>query len=254
MDKILEKLIAVSKQLANPFYELIILGEGNTSASCGDGTIWIKASGSRLANANEKIFSRVQLDKVMDLLEKDLTDEEIEKGLVATLVDPKMKKPSVETFLHSIFIKEAGIKWVGHSHPISVMSILCSKEGAKPFLQHLFPDEIVMCGEHVAVVPYVDPGLTLSRAVRKSLRAYLDAHGYAPKMLLMENHGLVALGQTPEDIINISIMADKWAKTILGTYTMNGPRYLTKEQANRIETRQDEDYRRNQLSQSLKSK
>ena len=44
------------------------------------------------------------------------------------------------------------------------------------------------------------------------------------------------------------MMADIWARAILGTYNMGGPRYLTTEQTMRIETRPDEEYRRIQLS------
>ena len=44
-----------------------------------------------------------------------------------------------------------------------------------------------------AVVPYVDPGFTLALIVRDELRRYQEAHGAPPKLLLMVNHGLVAL-------------------------------------------------------------
>lgn len=249
MEKTLSDLIDLSTQLADPILNLAILGEGNTSADCEDGTFWVKASGSQLATIDASGFSRVQGKAVLDLLDKeDLQDDAVAAGLNEVLVDAGMRKPSVETFLHALCIYECGAKWVGHTHPISVMSILCSIAGANPFTQHIFPDEIVVCGEMPAVVPYVDPGLPLAQTVRAALRRYTDQYGYAPKLVLMENHGMVALGQQPVDVMNISIMADKWARTILGTYSMGGPRYLTQEQAKRIETRPDEIYRRKQIS------
>lgn len=249
MEKTLSDLVDLSTQLADPSLRLAILGEGNTSADCEDGTFWVKASGSQLATIDASGFSRVKGKAVLDLLDKgDLRDDAVAAGLNEVLVDADMRKPSVETFLHALCIYECGAKWVGHTHPISVMSILCSVTGARPFTQHIFPDEIVVCGEMPAVVPYVDPGLPLAHAVRGALRRYTDQFGYAPKLVLMENHGMVALGQKPVDVINISLMADKWAQTILGTYTMGGPRYLTQEQAKRIETRPDEIYRRKQIA------
>ena len=140
------------------------------------------------------------------------------KDLKNSLVDPKMSKPSVETFLHALCIYDCGVKWIGHTHPISIMSILCSKEGARPFTQHIYPDEIVGCGEMPAIVPYVDPGLTLARAVREELKRYMDDFGYTPKLILMENHGMVALGQSPADVMSISLTADKWARTTIGNF------------------------------------
>ncbi|MDP2964596.1 MAG: class II aldolase/adducin family protein [Pelolinea sp.] len=249
MDEKLTKLIELSRELANPAFNLAILGEGNTSADCEDGTFWVKASGSQLSTITESGFSRVQGKRVLELLDdRQLDDAGVEEGLKSSLVDSSMSKPSVETFLHALCIYEGGIKWIGHTHPISVMSILCSKEGARPFTQHIYPDEIVGCGEMPAVVPYLDPGLTLAHAVRDELRRYLDKFGYAPKLILMENHGMVALGQSPTDVMSISLTADKWACTLLGTFTMGGPRFLTGQQAKRIETRPDEAYRRKQIS------
>lgn len=249
MEKTLSDLIDLSTQLADPILNLAILGEGNTSADCEDGTFWVKASGSQLATIDASGFSRVQGKAVLDLLDKDdLNDDAVAAGLNEVLVNADMRKPSVETFLHALCIYECGAKWVGHTHPISVMSILCSIAGTKPFTQHIFPDEIVVCGEMPAVVPFVDPGLPLSQTVRRALRRYTDQYSCAPKLVLMENHGMVALGQQPVDVMNISIMADKWARTILGTYSIGGPRYLTHEQAKRIETRPDEIFRRKQIS------
>lgn len=249
MDEKLTRLIELSRELANPAYSLAILGEGNTSADCEDGTFWVKASGSQLSTITESGFSRVQGKRVLELLDdRQLDDTGVAEGLKSSLVNSSMSKPSVETFLHALCIYEGSVKWIGHTHPISVMSILCSKEGARPFTQHIYPDEIVGCGEMPAVVPYVDPGLTLARAVRDELRRYLNKFGYTPKLILMENHGMVALGQTPTDVMSISLTADKWARTLLGTFAMGGPRFLTGQQAKRIETRPDEAYRRTQIS------
>lgn len=248
MNDQLLKLITMSHQLADPALDLAIIGEGNTSTSCNDGTFWVKASGCQLATIGEEGFSHVDADAIFALIEKEqLTDDEIEEGLLRSLIKKSMKKPSVETFLHALFLYKADIQWVAHTHPASVMSILCSKEGARPFTRHLFPDEIVVCGEMPMIVPYVDPGLSLAHAVRDILQEYLDSYSAPPKLVLMENHGIVALGSNPDEALNISIMAEKWARTILGTYTMGGPRYLSDVQSKRIETRPDEAYRRKQI-------
>jgi rhamnose utilization protein RhaD (predicted bifunctional aldolase and dehydrogenase) len=249
MDENLAMLIELSHQLADPAFNLAILGEGNTSTRCDQETFWVKASGSQLATIDSHGFSRVNGRAVLDLLDnQQLSDAEIETGLKSALADKSMKKPSVETFLHAICLFEIGVDWVAHTHPISAMSILCSTAGADPFKQHIFPDEIVVCGQAPVVIPYIDPGLPLARYIRNELKRYLDAHGEPPKLMLMENHGIVALGMQPADVLNISLMADKWSRTILGTYTMGGPKYLSQEQVERIDTRPDEAYRRRLLS------
>jgi rhamnose utilization protein RhaD (predicted bifunctional aldolase and dehydrogenase) len=128
-----------------------------------------------------------------------------------------------------------------------VLKILCSRLGAEPFRRHIFPDEIVVCGRHLAVVPYVDPGIRLAVALSQSLRRFLDKQGVAPKVILMVNHGPVVLGQTDREVLNIMLMLDKWASVLLGTYTAGEPRFLEEKQSDRIENRPDEHYRRRSI-------
>jgi rhamnose utilization protein RhaD (predicted bifunctional aldolase and dehydrogenase) len=245
---ILEQLIWLSHAVGREERQLAILGEGNTSARCADGTFWVKASGSQLGNITQQGFSQVSLGAVMALMEnRSMDDQAVALALQEVLVDPTHRRPSVETFLHALCLHEAGVLWVAHTHAVSVNQILCSHHRAEPFLRHLFPDAIVVCGRHPAVVPYVDPGFTLALVVRDELRRYQDAHGHAPKLLLMVNHGLVALGQTAQEALNITLMADKWAKILVGTYALGGPNFLPDTQSERIDNRLDEHYRRQQL-------
>jgi len=245
---IIEDLVALSRELGREDRQLSILGEGNTSADNGDGTFWIKASGSQLGTIDESGFSRVRMSAVMEMLARDaMIDEEVADGMRASLVDPGHHMPSVETFLHALCLSDGGARWVGHTHTTSMNKILCSRMGAQPFLGHLFPDAIVVCGVAPAVVPYVDPGWVLGLVVREELRRYRNEYSRPPKMMLMVNHGVVALGQTPTEVFNILLMADKWAKVLLGTYALGGPNYLTEEHVERIDIRLDEHHRRRRL-------
>ena len=247
----LQNLIALSRDLGREDRQLAILGEGNTSADNGDGTFWIKASGSQLGTISEGGFSRVRIATVMEMLARnEMSDQEVAEGLRSSLVDSAHRMPSVEIFLHAVCIAEGGAKWVGHTHTTSVNQILCSRLGAEPFLNHLFPDGIVVCGVAPAVIPYVDPGLVLGLTTREELRRYKASYNRQPKLMLMVNHGAVALGQTSNEVLNILLMADKWAKVLLGTYALGGPNFLTGEQVERIDSRLDEHYRRGQLSGS----
>jgi rhamnose utilization protein RhaD (predicted bifunctional aldolase and dehydrogenase) len=108
----------------------------------------------------------------------------------------------------------------------------------------LFPDEIVYCGPASVYVPYTDPGLPLARKVRDLIDEYLDAYGEVPKVILLQNHGLIALGQSAQQVKNITAMCVKAARVLLGTVAFGGPNFLSAEAAARIHTRPDEHYRR----------
>ena len=248
-DKLLEELITLSREAGREERQLAILGEGNTSADAGDGTFWVKASGTSLSTANADSFSRIRMDAVLAYVERaQMSEVEVGAALADVLVDPQHKRPSTETFMHAVLLSEGGAHWVAHTHPNSANMILCSQLGAEPFKRPLFPDGIVVCGRHPAIVPYVDPGFYLGHAVRTELRRYQDAHGKQPKLLLMVNHGIAALGQTAQEALNILRMADKWSRVLLGTYALGGPHYMPDEEAQRIDTRLDEEYRRKMLA------
>lgn len=244
----LEKLIWLSREIGKEDRHLAILGEGNTSSDVGDGTFWIKASGGNLSTLDASGLTQVKFETILQAVEdKGLDDSGVRDVLLASRVDTEAKLPSVETFMHAVCFKETGAKWIGHCHPVSVLQVLCSRHGARPFMQHVFPDEIVVCGRNLAVVPYIDPGIELARSVKRALLTFREEHGGAPKVVLLENHGPVALGQSEREVLNILLMLDKWARILVGNYAMGGPEYLPDATSTRIDTRPDEHYRRLQI-------
>lgn len=241
-------LVRLSRDLAREDRSLAILGEGNTGADAGDGTFWVKASGTRMAQATASSFVQVRRDKVLAMLHRRgrgrTEDAAVMTGLRGCVVGPRTRQPSTETFLHALAQAEAGATWVGHTHPVAALGILCSRLGAKPFLGAIFPDEVVYCGLRPAVVPYVNPGVNLAFAFRDSLRAYRRRHGHPPRLVLLVNHGIVALGESADEVLNISLMAEKWARVLLGTISAGGPRALSPRQAAHIDTWPAEHFRR----------
>jgi len=248
-EDVVKNLLELSHAVGREDRQLAILGEGNTSADCGDGTFLVKESGTSLGKLTADGLCHCSFEKVLNYVKRDhMDDTEVKNALYDSLVAPPPKRPSTETFFHAICLTLGGAKWVAHTHPVSCNSILCSVAGAKPFLGHLFPDGIVVCGRDVAVVPYMDPGFQLAKAFEKVLLRFQDTHGTNPKLILMENHGICALGQTATEALNIQLMADKWARIILGTAAFGGPNHLPRTIADRIETRPDEAYRRDKLA------
>lgn len=241
-----DELVKLAQNLGDPARDLAILGEGNVSARLDDETFWVKASGSSLSTLKEDDLSLVQFGPILEALESDLNETEVETLLVAAQADPSHKKPSVETFLHALCLHH-GARWVGHTHAVAVNKVLCSVLGAEPFKRHIFPDAVVVCGRVPAAIPYVDPGFALAKAVQAELTRYQDLYGGLPKLLLLENHGPVAMGSSAREVLNIMLMADKWARTLAGTYALGGPKFLPDDEVRRIDERLDEHYRRGRL-------
>ena len=245
-NEVLNQLIAMTRTLGDPALDYAILGEGNSSARIDGETFWVKASGAQMGTIEAEGFVEVRFDRVLSMLKAEsLSDEEVKAGLEAARVDPQATaRPSVETVLHAVILSLEGVSFVGHTHPTAVNAILCSQKAEEAIAGRLFPDEIVYCGLAPVYVPYTDPGLPLTRAVRDAIDAYLDEYRERPKVVLLQNHGLFALGQSPSEVENITAMYCKTARVILGTYALGGPHPMNPEAVARIHTRPDELYRR----------
>jgi rhamnose utilization protein RhaD (predicted bifunctional aldolase and dehydrogenase) len=247
---VLDQLVELSHELGREDRRLAILGEGNTSADCGDGSFWIKGSGSRLATIRAEQFCRVRAEDVLQILDRpEISERDLDAALAASLAEPSKFKPSIETLLHALCLMRGEAKFVGHTHAESALAILSSRHGAEPFLRHIFPDAVVMCGRAPMVVPYADPGLPLAIAFRESLERFWAEHKSPPKLVLMVNHGIVALGQTASEVLNITLMAQKWARVLLDALAIGGAEFIPDESAQRLDARLDEHYRRRQLGQ-----
>jgi rhamnose utilization protein RhaD (predicted bifunctional aldolase and dehydrogenase) len=246
--EILNQLIEMSRRLGDPGRDLVILGEGNTSAKVDEKTFFVKASGKELRTADEKSFVRVSFEPVLEVLKgESLTDEEVRRVLSDSKIDKANgAMPSLETFLHAYLLSDNG--FIGHTHPEAVNTILCSVNSREAVKGRLFPDEIVCCGPAVCYVEYSDPGLALARHLRKRVEEFIDRENMSPRVILMENHGLIACGQTPRDVETITSMYVKTAKILMGTYSLGGPRFLSPQQVDRIFTRPDEQYRQKKLT------
>jgi rhamnose utilization protein RhaD (predicted bifunctional aldolase and dehydrogenase) len=250
--KTLDQLIAMSRVLGDPALDYAILGEGNSSARIDADTFWVKASGAQLHTIEASGFVQVRFDGVLSMLEaEDLDDVEVKARLEAARVDPAATaRPSVETVLHALALQLDGINFVGHTHPTAVNAILCSQKAEEAIAGRLFPDEIVYCGPAPVYIPYTDPGVPLARKVRDEINRYLEEYRERPKVVLMQNHGLIALGQTAVEVENITAMYVKTARVILGAYALGGVHAMSPEAVARIHTRPDEQYRRQEWGSS----
>ena len=241
----LARLLDLSHQLGREDRKLAILGEGNTSVRLSDDTFAVKASGSNLGTLAKPGTAECIFEKLLPLMSADgLTDAAIDEALFAARVSADAKKPSVEAIFHAYLLTLPGVHYVGHTHPVAVNVLLCSKHARTFATRRLFPDEIVCCGVESVFVPYTDPGLKLSQAIKTAVEEYIGRVSRPPRVILLENHGMIALGATPEAVLAATLMAVKAAEIFAGAAAISGePRFLTTEQVERIAGRPDEHYR-----------
>jgi rhamnose utilization protein RhaD (predicted bifunctional aldolase and dehydrogenase) len=152
---------------------------GNTSLK-GDGTLWVKASGLWLADAEKRdLFVPVDVAKVLDAIDAGTEDD----VRAATLQDqnPSGLRPSIETSLHALLPH----RFVIHTHSVRTIAIAIRADAEAELSRRLD-------GLGWVWVPYVFPGLPLTRAIKEAM----DSR--AIDVVVMGNHGLVVAGDDLE--------------------------------------------------------
>ena len=173
--------------------DFVIAGGGNTSLKCGE-VIYVKASGRAMAGIAAEDFVAMDRAALSVLLESDLGDgadrreKAFKKAVMAARTGRTPLRPSVECALHNAMPH----RFVVHTHPTVVNMAACAV-GGEGILHELF-------GADALVLPYLDPGFTLSKAFAQALDESTLAGAEAPAVVFLLNHGLVVGGETPAEV------------------------------------------------------
>ena len=162
---------------------LLVQGAGgNTSWKVGS-TLWVKASGTWLAEAAEKdIFIPV------DLPHLQLAISNHDFSVIPQVKHGSNFRPSIETLLHALMPH----KIVVHLHAIEILAHLV-RDNPEEFFKKVF--------EHTpgwVCVDYFKPGAELAEAVSKSMETAQNID-----VVFLKNHGVVIGGKNVEQIESI---------------------------------------------------
>lgn len=186
----LEALVYRSRLLGRDRSVVNLYG-GNTSAKVWEKdhlgrkvrVLWVKGSGSDLAEANERSFAALKLEDILPLLERDrMDDEEMVAYLERCALEPGRPRPSIETLLHA-FIPFAH---VDHTHPDAILSLANAPRGEE-LVRTLYRGK-------VAWVAYQRPGFALAKEVYQTFPENPNLEG-----IVLAKHGLVTWGETARE-------------------------------------------------------
>ena len=193
MTNMVDEIVALSREYGRSS-DWVIGGGGNTSIK-DDRWMWVKASGSALATIEASQFvkmDRSRLDAIWEAeypADREEREARAKKDLFAARAGGEEgKRPSVEALMHALFPSRI----VYHTHPTIVNAITCALYGEYE-AQRIFGDDLLW-------IPMINPGYVLARRIYDDRRTYLEEHGKEPRFVLLQNHGLVVHGETPEDI------------------------------------------------------
>jgi rhamnose utilization protein RhaD (predicted bifunctional aldolase and dehydrogenase) len=192
----IQDLAALSRYYgANSDY--VIAGGGNTSFK-DETTLYVKASGASLAEAESESFVRMDRRLLSGIWAKTYPEERDarEQAVLADMMAARMsgeeqKRPSVETLLHDLL----PFAFVVHTHPALVNGLTCSRDGEKAAAE-LFGSECIW-------IPSTNPGYILSGQVKAAMDTYKKRYGRPAAVIFLQNHGVFAGADTTAGIQNM---------------------------------------------------
>lgn len=172
-DVVTKELAALANAFGGPRWAQ---GPGGNVSVKHDGTLFVKASGTRLATvADAGGHVAVDLADATRALEGDAEAD--------ARVFAARPRPSLETYFHAL-----GAAVVAHTHPVSVLLAACAARSPEPL--------------GLPVVPYERPGRGLALAVARTREAAAAAGG--ARAVMLESHGLLVDAATADEAIAIS--------------------------------------------------
>lgn len=177
--------------------EIVLAGGGNTSYK-DDEFLYIKASGTTLANITQDGFVKMNRSKLAKMWEVKYSDDTKirEEQVLEDLMNARestniAKRPSVETALHNLFTQT----YVVHTHPALVNGLTCSNQGER-YAREIFGDDVIW-------IPATMPGYVLSKDVKDKIAEYEGKTKRKANLLLLENHGIFVAANTLAEIKEI---------------------------------------------------
>ena len=133
-------------------------------------------------------------------------------------------KPTSETPMHiEIYKARRDVNAIVHAHPPFCTGFSCA---GIPLDKPILPEAVIVLGE-ITVVEYETPGtMSLARKVAEAAKKC--------DVLVLENHGSVALGENLEQAYVRTEVLEEYAKVLLISNLLGGPKILSEEEVRRL--------------------
>jgi rhamnulose-1-phosphate aldolase/alcohol dehydrogenase len=172
--------------------------------------LWVKGSGSDIANITAKGFAGLRMADMQPLMERaEMSDEEMVAYLSHCVYALDRPRQSIETLLHA-FIPAPH---VDHTHPDAVIALACADNG-RELCRELW-------GERMVWVDYIRPGFTLSKWIGEGVRANPRA-----ELVVMGKHGLTTWGTDSRTCYDHTIQIVQEAEAFIN-HRRNGRKVFT---------------------------
>jgi ribulose-5-phosphate 4-epimerase/fuculose-1-phosphate aldolase len=218
------ELIQLCRQLASHPSRLAMWNEGSVAMKISDSSFFTTKDGVALANVTENDLPEISAKPLLDCM---ATESPSAAAWAKIVLGADARRPCVDVGIYAYLFSLGEDTFAAHTQPVEINQIVSSPRARQFADRRVTPDEIASCGITSVLVPYAEPGFPLAKEVARKVVLWRDRHRAVPKVVLVQNHGMIVLGASSAEVLQRSEMMIKAAQVFIGAAMMGGPVFLT---------------------------
>jgi rhamnose utilization protein RhaD (predicted bifunctional aldolase and dehydrogenase) len=219
----LTELIELSHAIGRHPSRMVLWDEGACAMNSG-GKLFVSRRGAYLTALTPGDMVEMDLAKVTGMVSLDAVKEE---QIAEAQAGAGTLKPSLDAILFAYLFSLVEKKYAVHVQPVEINQIIGSPRARQFAERRTVAHEVIARGVSSMLTAYADPGLPLAKEVKRKLVLWRDRYKMIPNLIMVQNHGMIILGNSPEEILREAEMTIKSAQIFIGAAVMGGPAFLT---------------------------
>lgn len=181
----------------------------------------------------EDIYTKI-IENINSVVKKDIPSKEVGISNSVTEFLPALRMLVSDDELLTLSIKNSEL----------ISYFIDNKNSFDKIIKPFTPDIIVYCKSKYIYIDNVDTPEDIITQFEKEYRKFVDENGYKPKVVLIKNYGLVAIGENSAQTEIITDVFEDMLKISWLTEFFGGQHFMTDAQIAFIDTWEVENYRR----------
>ena len=232
-DPLINDFIELARLLGEHPARLAIWEEGALALKVNGAHFVVTRRGASLATLERDDLVYLDHAKMIELAAADAVSAE---DLAAARMDPEEgPMPCLNALLFAHLLSLEGVRFAAHIHPPVVDQITASPRARQFADRRTLFNETFALGAASLLVPYTDAGLPLAREMQRKLLLWRDRYKSVPRVILIQNNGVIVLGNKSREIVRTIELLIKYAEVFVGASVLGGPVFLTPQNVSNIE-------------------
>lgn len=188
----------------------------------------ISAPGARLANLQASDLIAVKPALLLEALSANHGRTHVDSELLRQArTAPDAPVPGPEAFLAAELLAEGWPSLLVLLQPVTLHQILASPRARQFADRRVTVSESYGLGRAMPLVPYADPGIALAKEMRSRISLWRDRYKAIPRIVLLQNQGVIVLGESVAEIVETTEKLMKAADVFIGASALGGPQFLS---------------------------